>query len=98
MYAEAVDRSRGWCYAGMGRDVNGVGTAMIHTAQVKDGGVELTLVSIDDENFFAVPFYLEPGDEQEVVSYIATKSEQDDSYKGFSKTYLEEKGAWFGTL
>ena len=71
---------------------------MFHTAQVEDGGVVFTLVSIDGENFFQVPFYPEPGGEAEIASYLAPKSEQDDPYKGFSRAYLEDKGARFGTL
>ena len=71
---------------------------MIYTAQVEDGGVVFTLVSIDGENFFGVPFDPERGGEEEIASYIAPQSEQDQPYTGFSKAYLEEKGATFGTL
>ena len=71
---------------------------MIHTAEVKDGGEVFTLVSIDGENFFHVPFYPEPGDEVEIASYLAPQSEHEEPYTGFSKAFLEEKGARFGTL
>ena len=71
---------------------------MIYTAQVEDGGVVFTLVSIDGENFFSVPFEPKPGNEGEIASYIAPQSEQDEPYTGFSKAYLEEKDATFGTL
>ena len=71
---------------------------MIHTAEIEDGGMVFTLVSVDGENFFHVPFYPEPGHEAEIASYLAPESEQDKPYTGFSKAYLEEKGARFGTL
>ena len=71
---------------------------MIHTAQVSDNSVEVTLVSIDGENFFVVPFYPEAGNEEEIASYISPMSEQDAPYTGFSRAFLKEKGAKFGTL
>ena len=71
---------------------------MIYTAQVEDGGLVFTLVSIDGENFFPVPFEPEAGNEGEIASYIAPRSEQDEPYTGFSKAYLQEKDATFGTL
>lgn len=71
---------------------------MIYTAKVEDGGVQVTLVSLDGENFFPVPFETAAGQEEEIAGFIAPKSDQDKPYTGFSKTYLEEKGAAFGTL
>ena len=75
-----------------------VDLAMFHTAQVEDGGEVFTLVSIDGENFFPIPFDPQTGDEEEIVRYIAPRSEQDEPYMGFSKAYLDEKGATFRTL
>ena len=71
---------------------------MICTAEVKDGGEVFTLVSIDGENFFPVPFEPAPGHEEEIASYIAPQSILDHPYTGFSKAFLEEKGARFRTL
>ena len=54
---------------------------MIYTAQVEDGGVEFTLVSIDGENFFSVPFEPTSGDEEKISHYIEPQSDLDEPYR-----------------
>ena len=80
------------------RGREGVDLAMFYTAQVEDGGEVFTLVSIDGENFFPVPFEPAPGHDEEIAGFIAPKSEKDKPYTGFSKVLLEEKGARFNIL
>ena len=64
---------------------------MIHTGQADDGGRVLTLVNINCENFCAIPFEPEPGDDEKITSYIKPQSDQVKPYTGFSKVFLEEK-------
>ena len=59
---------------------------MIYTAQVDDEGALITLVSLDNENYFPVPFVPESGDEDKIAVFIAPKSDRDKPYSGFSKS------------
>ena len=92
--SKSIDRFRTQCYPQMSE----AWLAMIYTAQAGDGGELFTLVSVDGENFFSVPFQPEPGGEDELESYIEPQYESDEAYMGFSKEYLQKLGATFGAL